>query len=340
MLGQYTLGQCRKKARCTAQLSLGTVFLLWGLAPISGATGAVEAGSPTPAELQRALADAIAHPASREALRLDVECTRDGRLPAVAIFGRGVAIWEHKRQFELSSQQVTTLLREVRDSNFARFPESFGESSERDAALKVTCSIAVDTGGARKQVVQFEKGRQSGELRKLADRIYALCEPAARRGVEASDLEDGLAKIASGTLAPETLDVMLHRKPELNAGTPTGGFLLRLSGRALTLRDFDAATGYAAPRAASLDPAELRRLAGELASRRPGRLPANLWTTDYTDLEISVLDQRVAVQARQFTGMTHATGGESQVDFDAVVATLEALRRRLDPAERSGSDAK
>jgi hypothetical protein len=149
--------------------------------------------------------------------------------------------------------------------------------------------------------------------------------------VEADSLEDGLGKIARGELAPETFGLMLHRKPELDATERSAGVLLRLAGRILTVRAYDPSTGYGEARSAALEPSELAALVSALAARRPGRLPGNLWAADYTDFELAVLDQRVAVQARRFTGMTHATHGETQLDFDAILAAIGALEHRLNP---------
>lgn len=304
---------------------------------------AADAAEPAPAAVRQALERALADPAAARTSRLGVECARDGQLPAIELFGRGFGIWDGRRQFALPESAFAELLRAARDGGFAELAARYGGATApasgappaEAAALKVICRVRLEVGGLVKEVVQLEKGEQSAALRALADVVYARCEPLAQVGVEAASLEDGLEKVARGELAAETLALALHRKPELHAAPEAaGGFLLRIEGRGIDSQPYLGASGYGASRRLVLDDAELASLARALARHHPGRLPANLWASDYTDFELAVLDRRVAVQARRFSGMTATTHGDAQRDFDALLAPLVELAARV---ERDGA---
>jgi hypothetical protein len=310
-----------------------------GTPPHRGGAGE-QALSPPAAAVRAALAAAIAEPQRRDHLKLAVECSRDDRMPSVEAFGSGVGIWERRRQFSLSPTEISSLLAALQKADFAGLQPSYGEPGELEvpepgpphtaAAARVTCRVRLSLDGLSKEVVQFGEGEQSATLRELAESVFRICEEPAHSGVEAESLTDGLEKISRGELAPETLAVMLHRKPELAAPPDEGGgFLLRVSGRTARTELYTRASGYAAPLLLELGAAQIEGLAAELAARHPERLPANLYATEYTDLEIAVLDRRVSVQARGFTGMTAATHGERQADFDAIFATLSRLQERV-----------
>jgi hypothetical protein len=311
-----------------------------GTPPRSGGSAQQETLIPSAAAVRVALAGAISEQERRAHLRLAVECSRDGSLPSVEAFGNGVGIWDGRRQFELSPAEIASLLVALETADFAAMKPSYGETEEHGEpeperprsgpALRVTCRVRLALDGLTKEVVQFDEGEQSAALQGLAESLFRICEAPARTGVEAESLTDGLEKISRGELAPETLTVMLHRKPELAAPRKdSGGFLLRVSGRTVRTQLYSRASGYAAPTALELAESEVEALAGQLAARHPERLPENLYAPDYTDLSIEVLNRKVSVQARQFTGMTAATHGERQTDFDAIFATLSHLEERV-----------
>ena len=62
-------------------------------------------------------------------------------------------------------------------------------------------------------------------------------------------------------LAPETLRLTMHEKPEL--GTEGRGFLMQLRGRRLSVQGFSTADGYGPPGVAELTADELRSLAND-----------------------------------------------------------------------------
>ena len=70
-------------------------------------------------------------------------------------------------------------------------------------------------------------------------------EKAARNGVEAADLLDGLEKVGRGGLDPRVFRVMLHRKPTAEEIGESGpGFLMRVEGQEVTTRRHDPQSGY------------------------------------------------------------------------------------------------
>jgi len=259
---------------------------------------------------------------------------------SIEVFASGVAIWDGRRQFTLDDEQVGSLLAAVEAAGFVTFEAVYGGATSRqgnpkrpatEAVVTVTCRVSLRLSDVEKQSAQLEKGEQSEALRSLAETLFALCEGPARHGVAAADLADGLDLLARGRLAPETFSVVFHRKPEPGAATggSGSGLLLRLQGDTATTRIYDPATGYGEPRTLTLQPAEVGRLAANLAREAPDDLPVNLWAPDYTDLSLRVLDHRRSLQARRFAGMEPHSHGEAQARFDRLVAALETLHANV-----------
>ncbi len=185
--------------------------------------------------LDRALADGW------NELEIEAECRVEGRLPRVEVYGNGVGIWNDERQFVLSRTEVRELLAAVRDAGFASMRPSYGgkhDPAREDAqAPRLTCRASVRLDGASGEAVQLEGGRQFAELRRLAETILDACREKAAAGTGAADLDDGLAKVASGILAPEVLQVLVSRQPEGRSSTdPARVLTMRVAGRTLSCR--------------------------------------------------------------------------------------------------------
>ena len=269
--------------------------------------------------LTRALAD----PVERATARVFVECFDGGEFRTVDLFGRGVGLWDGRRQFTVPSEVIETVLDAVRRSGFAGLEEVYGgklddparppaEPPGAAAALRLLCGVTVSLGDVSKRVVQLDKGERSSELAALAAKIFDLLRQLAASGIEAADLGDGLRKVAAGELEPETFRLVFHRQPR-QAGD---GFLLRLEGRAATSQGFTAGRGYGPPHRLALDEERFRELAAELAALDLDRLPGNLYAADYTDFSLEVLGRGSAVLAQRFAGMEPDGAGERQRDFD------------------------
>jgi hypothetical protein len=182
--------------------------------------------------------------------------------------------------------------------------------------------------GVEKQSYQLSKGRQSAELRELAERILAVGADLGPSGVAASSLEEGLGKIARGELAPEALTLQLQRQAE-DPRSAEGGWILRIEDGKAQLSFSSPETGWTPPRRTRLSPGEAAGLARALLEARPEDLPANLYSSWYEDLEIRVLNRGKSLQARRFANVTPETHGEKQERFDRLVAALEELEKRL-----------
>lgn len=303
---------------------------------------------PADPELARRVDQALDHVlagGSRDGVSVFAECGDDGSLTEVQIFGSGVGIWNRGRQFTLAPAQVTALLERFREVGFSRFQEIYGEIEEEvpvpeegASILRIVCRVALTVGDVTKQSSQLSEGPRSEELRSLAQEVLALGHGPGAAGVGAESLDDGLAKIAGGTLAPEVLRVLLHRKPDAGpAGAGGRGFLLRIEGARATVQPYTTSGGYGDPVAVDLAAPEVARLAALLAEHRAGELPVNLYAPQYTDMVIEVLNRKVDVQARRFSGMTPTTHGEAQKRFDRIYEEVAGLARRALQSAGAGS---
>ncbi len=254
-------------------------------------------------------------------LRLDTECRTEEGLRSATIYGSGAGVWNRAQQLAMTRQDVLALLRAIEAAGFPRMPETYGEDVDE---VELTCRVRLDLDGATKQVHQLSTGPQSPALKRLAERILERAEEAGRAGPGASSLTAGLEKIAGGELAPELLTIHVLRQAE-GPGSPQG-WDLTLEGGKLAVQSFPAPEEK--PRTVRLAPAEVARIAGQLAAARLEELPGNLWAPEYTDFEIRVLNRRRSFQARQFAGMTPATHGEQQQRFDRLWEVIAGLRGR------------
>jgi hypothetical protein len=342
--------------RTTATVATAAALALWlgcagrgpggaaapGEASVAGAAGeagrTAAGGESTVGEegagvdLARALDRALAA-GTWDELHIVTECFDRDAFLQVELFGDGVGIWNGERQFALERSELLGLVERFRRAGFAGFKELYGKG-EKDAgpptaALRVICRVALTLDGATKQSVQVSEGRRSPELQALAEKVLGRCREPGAAGVAAADLADGLRKVADGRLAPQTLSLLLHRKPEPEAvAAGEAAFLLRLEGRTLTVLPYRPGAGYGEAAVLELAPEDLSRLAAALIENRAGELPDNLWAEHYTDLVVEVLDREARVQARRFAGMTPATHGEAQRRFDRIYQVLAELARR------------
>jgi hypothetical protein len=294
-------------------------------------------------ELRHVLERAISDRAGWDTLRLLVDCRRGDAMTSLTVFGSGVGIWSEERQFTLDAGHISGLLRALQAADFPGMEDTYGgaprpgrPSTGHGALVTIaTCRIELSLGGHHKQVVQLAQGEQSPKLKKLADDLLDICKAPARLGLTATGLRDGLEKVSRGDLEPETLLLVVHRKPQDKSGGDRPGFLLRVSGYQVTTRAYHPATGYQDPVSLHIEAKEVRTLARELAARDPAAWPVNLYAAEYTDLSIQVLNHEKAIQARQFAALERTTHGRQQKDFEEAFEILERLHRRV--LERGGS---
>ena len=266
-----------------------------------------------------------------EELRLRVEWVVDREIVSLALYGDGVAIWRNRSQFRVPRRDLLAVVADLERSGIGKMRSRYGdEESERlsfQGRLSVSVGSVAKNGAAAKNIVQLMGGEQSRPLALLADRLLAVGRAGAPKGTSASTLDDGLRKVASGELAPETLEVVFQRRDDRTLPNPENGWLLRVEGDEAVVREFRPGRGYAEPRRRALPAEEFRWLVETLRAAEPGSFGSNLFAPRYTDLRISVLDRTKDVQARRYLGVTAETHGKVQEVFDRLVAELEALAR-------------
>ena len=307
--------------------------------PLFGLTLAVAAcaGGPRPevAEpgnaVDRVLDEALAKGAWED-LRIDAECRDDaGSLRSARIYGNGVGLWNRQRQFQVPPGRIAALLEAFRSAGFGALRESYGGKDDpvdpaSSAAVELICRVRLALAGVDKEVHQLDRGRQSPELRRLADTVLALAEELGPAGLGAETLSEGLDKIARGELAPEALELQVVRQSE-RPGASSDGWTLRLEGTAAEVEDLGAPEDSA--RTLRLSREGAAEIARQLAAAGIEDLPVNLWAPEYTDLSVRVLNHRRTLQARGFAGMTAETHGEKQRRFDRLLEQLDQLHRRV-----------
>ncbi|MFP5284723.1 MAG: hypothetical protein ACLGI9_03200, partial [Thermoanaerobaculia bacterium] len=281
--------------------------------------GGTAAAAPAADPLTRAVDAALAR-GSWEDLRVDAECQDEtGLLRSVTLFGSGVGVWNGERQFAVPRERLAETLEALRRSGFGSMRESHGGREDPgEMGLELICRVRAALDGVEKQSYQLSKGRQSAELRELAQQILGVGEELGPSGVAAASLEDGLGKVARGELAPETLTLQLQRQPE-DPRSSAGGFILRVEGGKAQVSLHSPETGWTDPRRVRLSGEEVAGLARALLEARPDDLPGNLYSSWYQDLEIRVLNRRRSLQARGFANLTPETHGERQQRFDRLV---------------------
>jgi hypothetical protein len=287
------------------------------------------------------LASALERAASGDtgSLYLLVRCPSGSRVESVEVFGSGVAVWSGSRQIGVEPALVRRIASTLMDAGFAAMPATYGgtPAALRDspkvprAGAEVVCQVSLELDGASKSVIQLRKGEQSAELRALAGAVLDLLRPHASSGFAPRNLASALQALGSGELAPELLGVSLHRRP---SGAGSASLLSVRRGRAETREH--PGTPRETARSLTLKTEELRALAGLLARVELEALPANLWADQYTELDVSVMRFRKSIQARRFDGMTKASHGARQQDFDRLRDGLVELERRV---AREGSES-
>jgi hypothetical protein len=248
-------------------------------------------------------------------LRLQAERHTQGQSGRVVVYGNGIGIWNDRMQFQVDAERLKLLLAAVDSARFREMPSAFGSGKKW-----LVRRVSLRSGGTFKEVVQILEGEQSAELKTLTDRFFEILEPLAQGGLTAENLADGLKKLASGTLAPETLRVIVHYKPGPRSVEP--GFVFRVEDGIATRQAYkDEAYGDTL----TLPDPRVRELAEALTAAELETLPANLYAREYSEISVQVLNRRKNVLARPFAGMKHETHGGKQDSFDRLFDRLRAL---------------
>lgn len=295
-----------------------------------GAEGAAGGSSAESADPLAHALDAALASGSWTDLQIDSECQdEDFRLESVRLYGTGAGIWNGERQFAVPRERLLGALEALRRAGFGSMRETHGGREDPGAiGLELVCRVRVVLDGVEKQSYQLSKGRQSAELRQLAEQILGVGRELGPSGVAAASLEDGLGKLARGELAPEALTLQLQRQAE-DPRSPEGGWILRVEGGKGQVSLHSPETGWTEPRRTRLSAEDVAALARVLLEARPEDMPVNLYSSWYQDLEIRVMNRKTSLQARRFANLTPETHGEKQERYDRLVAALEELEKRL-----------
>jgi hypothetical protein len=253
---------------------------------------------------------------------------------AVHIWGSGVGIWEKSVQFRLSRAQVTEVIRMLVEARVGTIPQPGARpkppAPAPKAPIQLRGELIVIAGDQRISRQQITKGEQSEALGALVKRLLDFSQKAAAGGVRASSLQDGLAKVGDGTLAPQALTASVRRQASAGAGAAGGdSFLLRLEGRQVTDRLMPKGQRPPPPRALTLSDADLRALALRLREADPASLAPTTYAPSYTDVTVGVLDYEKNVPARPYLDVTAETHGAKQKAFDRMYALFRDLHERV-----------
>jgi hypothetical protein len=241
-----------------------------------------------------------------------------------------VGIWDGSVQFRLSRAQVLEIVRLLLEAKVGAMPQPGAKPSAgaaRKAPLQMRGDLLVVAGSERTQLQQLTRGEQSEALSRLVTRLLELSEKAAAGGIRASSLQDGLAKVGDGTLAPQTFLVLVRR--QTTAGSEGDSFLLRVEGLRASDRLMPKDRTPPPARELTLTDVYLRKLALAIRAQDPASLAKTTYAPTYTDVTIAVLDHERNVPARPYLDVTPETHGEKQKAFDRLYAMLRELHERV-----------
>jgi hypothetical protein len=280
---------------------------------------------PAPDPLARALQERITGKKPLDEVRIDFDWSVASQPVSVRLWGDGIGIWEERKQFLLTREQVIEALKALRDGRFGSLPGYFGSDmeGEADSPVRLKGQVTLHIGPQVKRVAQLGDGEQSAGLETIAQKLLAICTGPAAKGKTASSLAEGLRLIDQKALSPRVLSVLVQR------GKGSGErWILRVEGRTATNREIRTGAEAPVPRRWTLPEANFRALVTALAEAQVDQLPVNLYAPVYTDLRVRLLDHSRTVTARDFLDVTPETHGSKQEAFDRLFASLEALHAK------------
>jgi hypothetical protein len=120
-----------------------------------------------------------------------------------------VGLWDRSTQIKIGTQQVRKIYSAIERARFDSMPGSFGGIAQPKGGRALgrpeilVGSVSRTVNGKTHSVSQLQGENQSEELAALAKEIIDACAEAAKTGVTAKDLKDGLRKIQKHELAPK-----------------------------------------------------------------------------------------------------------------------------------------
>lgn len=292
----------------------------------AGVGSAWAAGEP-PSPLRIRADEVLAGSRPLGEVRLEAVWTRPGKHHLV-VWGSGVGLWNREKQFKLSNKEVRSLLELLVTGGYFELPDKpappWGTPAGRQPqAPQVLRAIGVKIGDLSKLVSQNNRVPKLESFDKLVGELFARCERAAAAGVAAKDLEDGLEKIASGTLAVEVLAISVS-EPPLPAGAsspPADGLIVKLEEGEL-VRIVQPSEGELTETRWRPGRDEIRQVAALVREAGFSKIPGNLYRPRYVDVQVVLLNHRKNVQARPFAGMDPAARQAEQAALERIVRQL------------------
>ncbi len=303
--------------------------------------------APSSDPIDAALSKRIRGEARLDDVRIEANWRRKTGIVTARVYGNGIGIWNDARQFRLSRDEVLAMLGALEKARFGAMPPHYGSVEEGEGAeaekeekekkkekkekAYLYGAIGLRVGSEVKRVAQYMKGEQSEAFRRLCEKILAVSEGAAKSGIGATSMGDGLGNLASEKLAPETLQVLVHRTSDRpGPGAEDGSWILRMDGRRVTDRAVERGKTPAALRLLILSETDFRALAAVLAENAPGDLPRNLYSPQYLTVDVRLLKEHSDISARRYAGTTAETHGAKQAAFDRIYAAFLALHQRVE----------
>jgi hypothetical protein len=273
-------------------------------------------------------------------VRLEVVGIGSTGARSFVLFGDGVGIWNGKKQFRIDSKTLRGLLKLIDKAGFCVWPErasQIGRENQPEVdpdAMQMNRAISLTIGDVSKTVTQIARSPESAAFTALVTRLLDACEKEGQRGIGAENLQDGLAKLRDGTLAPEVLQVTLNCPQQ--AATDPEGWLLRLRGAEVEVQRNTKTAGYTDRKSMRLSDQQIRDLAKLLFAANLAALPGNIVAPGYTDLRVSVLNQTKAIQARAFAGASPTARADAQETFSKVRGAFYDLDQRVAREGKAG----
>ena len=254
-----------------------------------------------------------------------VWATSPTHLASCKCWGNGLGLWDRESQFHFSKKTTLDILKTVQKVHFGSLDDSLPEEGDSEGRIRV------HVGTASRTVWQMKKGEPGAEeLEELAETVLRACEKPAQTGVRMTNMEDGLQKLAKGTLAPEALEVVFARKTDHPAAaTEEENWLVQINGRKVLDRVMT--KDKAKPRherALTLSEKDYKDLVAMLSAGTVWKMRESLYATQYSNLRVVVLNKTRNIPARQVADMSPTKYGEEQTTFEHIFDWGVALHKR------------
>ncbi len=302
------------------------------------AGGSSVAGSPDrDAELGRRLDSllATADPGVTWSISVEAVDEKDRLLHRVLLWAGGIGIWDGESQFRLEPPAQNEIFKAFRDQGFCRMNDDLykpGSGRRRPNGPIQEQAITLEIGGVTKTVSHtVPKDGRYPDVEEAARPLLAIvkvvrtvCKGPAEKGIRATDLADGLSKVAGQQLADVAFKLFVNQPGEAGGS----GWLARVDGKRVTTQVSTKGKGWAPPVEIHLSTDEFLEFVRTVSAATPGAFPKNLYDEGYTDLTLSVLNRTVNVQARPFSGMDPKAHEEARKAFRSVVAAARKLHEK------------